>query len=243
MKPTELYRETFRQGVLQGTVIGGPLDAAEELRRSRFFIKTMEQYIASSERTEVKQLEAEAQALSDEVKDEFWQWNYPIHWQDIFGVRIRSAFCAQLCSQVEAALGDIAHRIQVIERCSALGKNKKFKKGSTLDKHKRYFTQYAKFDGPEDELWLRMGFVFRIRNAHVHNQGYAGDIDRDNAFGHFLSSLPQISTQNNFIELKAGSCIALLEITERFNNALLEEYEVYRQRALTLERLPHVPQT
>ncbi len=199
----------------------------------------MEQYIASSETAEVKRLEAQAQALSNEAKDEFWQWNYPIHWQDIFGVRIRSAFCAQLCSQVEATLGDIAHRVQVIERCGVAVKNIK---GSTLERHKLYLIAFAKFESPKTELWKEMGFVFRIRNIHVHQQGYGGEIAQDKAFSQFLSSLPEVSTQNNFIELKAGSCIALLEITERFHIALLAEYEAYRQRASTLERLSHAQQ-
>jgi len=233
MEPTEQHREMFRQEILQGMGIIGPLNASEELKRSRFFIETMEQFIASSETAEIKQLEAEAQSLSEDAKDEFWQWNYPIHWQDIFGVRIRSAFCAQLCSQVEATQGDIAHHVQVIERCAIEVKNIK---GSTLEQHKLYLTAFAKFEGPLAELWTEMGFVFRIRNVHIHQQGYAGEIAQDKAFSQFLSSLSEVSTQNNFIELKAGSCIALLEITERFHSALIAEYEAYRQRALALEQ-------
>ena len=86
-----------------------------------------------------------------------------------------------------------------------------------------------------------MGFVFRIRNVHVHQQGYAGDLDSDRGFSQFLARLPDVSTQNNFIELKSGCCIALLGITERFQDALLKEYEAYRQRAQTLERLSGPP--
>lgn len=239
MNPTELHREGLRRSVLYGTGIIGPLDASEELKRSRFFIETMERYIASSETTEVKQLEARAHALSEEAKDEFWQWHYPIHWQDIFGVRIRSAFCSQLCSQVEATLGDIAHRVQVIERCAVGVKNIK---GSTLEQHKLYLTAFAKFEGPAAELWKEIGFVFRIRNAHIHQQGYDGEIAKEKAFSQFLASLPKVSMQNDFIELKAGSCIAFLEITERFHNALVAEYEAYRQRALAVERLSRASQ-
>jgi hypothetical protein len=234
MKPTALHRKMFRLQVLDGTGITGPLDAFEELKRSRFFIETMEEFISSSETAEVKELEARVQALSDDAKDEFWQWHYPIHWQDIFGVRVRSAFCALLCSQVEATLCDIARRVNVIERSAIQVKNLK---GSTLEQHKLYLEAFAKFDGPSPELWKEMGFVFRVRNSHVHQQGYAGEIADDRGFAQFLASLPDVATQNNFIELKAGSCIALLEIAERFHAALLSEYEAYRQRAQALERL------
>lgn len=233
MKPSELHREMFRLEVLNGTGIVGPLNAFEELKRSRFFIETMEQFISSSETSEVKALEVQAQALSEDAKDEFWQWHYPIHWQDIFGVRIRSAFCAQLCSQVEATLGDMAHRVHVIERSAINVKNLK---GSTLEQHKLYLEAFAKFENPKPELWKEMAYVFHIRNAHVHQQGFSGEIENNKDFSHFLASLPNVGIQNNFIELKSGSCLALLNIAERFQDALLKEYEAYRQRVRALER-------
>ena len=211
---------------------------SEELRRSWFFIETMEQFIASSETAEVKQLEVQTQSMSADAKDEFWQWNYPIHWQDIFGVRIRSAFCAQLCSQAEATQGDIAHRVHVIERSAIQVKNLK---GSTLEQHRMFLDFIAKFEGPSPELWKEMGYVFRVRNVHIHQQGYAGEIADDKGFSSFLSALPGVGTENNFIELKAGSCVALLEITERFHDALLKEFEAYRGRAIVLERLACAP--
>lgn len=183
---------------------------------------------------------AQTQALSPEAKDEFWQWNFPIHWQDIFGVRIRSAFCIQLCSQVEATLGDIAHRIEVIEGCPAIGKinKKEFKMGSTLDKHKRYFTKYAEFKSLDEDLWEKMGFVFRIRNAHIHFQGFDLKVDDDNKFRQFLTILPSVGVEYNFIELKAGACKAFMEIVEFFHEELIKEYEIYRKTRLASFQRP-----
>ena len=240
MTATDLHREMFRRDFLYGSGLHGPLYATEELKRARFFIETMEEFIDSSEDAELEELEAKAAPLSEDAKDEFWQWNFPIHWQDIFGVRIRSAFCAQLCSHVEATLGDIAHRIQVIERSAIKVRDIK---GSTLEHHKLYLVTFGKFVGPTSDLWKRMGFVFRIRNAHIHQQGYGGEIAKDNEFSKFLASLPNVGTENNFIELKAGSCLALLEITKEFHDALLKEYEAYRHRALAVERPTRAPET
>jgi hypothetical protein len=234
MNPNAAFREAYRQQVLYNRGIIGPMNGKEELRRSRFFIETMEEFIRGSETAEVKELEAKARGLSDEAKDEFWQWHYPIHWEDIFGVRIRSAFCAQLCSQIEATLGDIAHRVEVIERCEV---ELKHLKGTALEGAKRYFSAFGKFDGPPDALWEQMGFVFRIRNVHVHQQGYASDLSKQTQFAAFLAGLPNVSTQNDFIELKEGSCAALLEMADRFHDAVLSEYESYRQRAVALEKV------
>ena len=234
MKPTEQHREMFRREILHGNGFIGPLHATEELKRARFFLETMEKFVETSENAEVKQLEVHAQELSEEAKDEFWQWHYPIHWQDIFGVRIRSAFCSQLCSHIEATLGDIAHRIQVIERCQV---ELRHIKGSTLEQCRLYFAAFARFDGPPPDLWKRMANLFRIRNVHVHQQGYAGDLTKDKDFASFLADLPEVGTQNDFIELRAGSCFALLAIAEEFHESLLDEYEAYRLRAITLETL------
>ena len=238
MDTTDLSHEIFRRHILCETGLHGPLYANDEMKRSRFFIATVENFIAASETAEVNELEAQAAPLSMEANDEFWQWNYPIHWQDIFGVRIRSAFCAQLCSHIEATLGDIAHRVQVIERCPIKVRDIK---GSTLEQHKLYMATFAKFVGPAPELWKKMSYVFRIRNAHIHQQGFDADIAKNSEFAQFLASLPDVGTDNNFIELRAGSCPALLEIAEEFHDALLKEYEAYRQLASTTEHISSIP--
>jgi len=240
MNLTELHREMFRRSILEGSGLAGPLCATDGLQRSRFFIETMEQFIDSSETDEVKALEANITSLSEEAKDEFWQWNYPIHWQDIFGVRIRSAFVAQLCSHIEATLGDIANRVRVIERCAIEVRQIK---GSTLEQHKLYLNTFAKFDGPLPEIWKKMTYVFRIRNIHIHQQGHGGEIAGDKEFSAFLASLPNVSIENNFIELKAGSCTAILKIAEEFHGAIAKEFEAYRHRALAIERLSRAPET
>ena len=231
---TAAFAEHFRREILHGRGILGPSDATEELKRSRFFIETMEQFVSSSESKEVKALELEAKDLSPEAKDEFWQWHYPIHWEDIFGVRIRSAFVAQLCSHIEALVGDIAHRVQVIERSKVLLKNIK---GTALEQAQLYFTAFGRFEGPEPPLWSKMTDVFRIRNIHVHEQGYARELPDDKRFAAFLQSLPNVRTEHNFVELRAGSCSAILDIALEFQTAVLAEYEAYRARAVALERM------
>ncbi len=231
----KIRNKTYRQHILEGTGIVGSLDTSDWLNRSRFFIDTMEKFIETSETEEVKHFEKLAGSLSDQEKDEFWQWNYPIHWQDIFGVRIRSAFCIQLCSQVESTLGDIAHRIQFIKSCPPIGKKKKFKQGSMLERHKRYFNEYAQFVGPVEEIWEKMGFVFRIRNAHIHFQGFDVKMDDDdsNKFRQFLSSQSDIGVEHNFTELKEGSCGPLIKIAECFYKDIVKEYENYRIKILS----------
>lgn len=227
-------RDLYRTEILSGRGMYGPMLGSDELARSRFFISTLEEFIVSSEQREVDNLSKGIESMSAEAKDEYWQWHYPIHWQDIFGVRIRSSFILQLCSHTEALLGDIAHRIQVIERCNIKLTELK---GATLEQARKYYSQFGKFESPSADLWERMIFVFRIRNIHTHQQGFAGDRKGQERFFDFVGALPAVRIENSFMELQAGSCSKILEITEEFHAALLAEYEAYRLRSAAIERL------
>ena len=233
MKPkTALQQDLLRRATLERTGFMGPLFGSDEFFRARFFIEKMESYIESSEAAEVTELETRTVALSDDEKQDFWSWNYPIHWEDIFGTRIRSALCIQICSHVEAVLGDVAHRVKVIERCGA---PKRPDSGSMLEKHLAFLTTKANFGQPSALQWERMGYISKIRNIFVHSQGHNNKYSEDLKFTQFLSHLPHVGLEHDFIELKAGSCTAILEIAEQFCKSLRDEYEAYRKRSLALE--------
>ena len=234
MKNSNSYRNYFLKDYLYETGFFGSFDTLNELERSKFFIEELENFISSSETDEINQLSKGTEFFSKEQKDEFWQNYYPVHWQEIFGVRIRSSFCIQLCSLVEATLSDIANRIHIIENCKQLNKINKprYKKGTTLDKYKLYYSENANLDRFNNKLWQNMGYLFRIRNAHIHFQGFDYKIEEDNDFFNFLSLIPSISFLNSFIDLKNGSCDLFLEITDNFLNDLLDNYSLYRIKKL-----------
>ena len=211
----EHFKEGLRKSYIEGTGFLGPLYLMDELERARVFIQTMEDFISSSESAEVKELEAKITALSDEDKSEFWQWNYPIHWQDIFAVRIRSSFVLQICSHIEALLGDVAHRVQIIERCSISVQKIK---GSTLEQHRLYLEEFGGFETPLSDVWEKMGFVFRIRNAHVHKQGHDWGISSDKKFAEFMSCNRQAATHRAGTETGSGCLIHDLSRSTVINN-------------------------
>jgi hypothetical protein len=224
------YRDFFLNDYLYETGFFGSFDTLNELERSKFFIIEIEQYVSSSESAELKQLSKGTEHFTKEQKDEFWQIYYPVHWQEIFGVRIRSSFCVQLCSLVEATLSDVANRIHIIENCPQFNKMNKprFKRGTTLDKYKLYFREKANLNRLDDQLWINMSYIFRIRNAHIHFQGFDHKLEEDNDFKNFLSSIPGIRFLNSFIDLRQGACEAFLDISHEFLTDLLENYSSYR---------------
>lgn len=165
----------------------------------------------------------------------FWQNNYPVHWEENFGTRTRSAFCIQLCSHVESVLVDIAERVRIIERCAGI---KVKKNAPAIWQYKAYFESAAKFLGPPARLWEQTNFVSLIRNAFVHNHGCSNKIGKVSEFDSFLANLPQVDVHGDLIDMKASSCTALLDIAERFHTALLEEYKKYQRRTQALEPPP-----
>jgi hypothetical protein len=224
--------ERRRQMYLYSKGFMTPLMVNEEFRQAGFFIKTMEDFIEASTAAEVEKLQAEANALNSDDVDEFWSWNFPVHWEEVIGARIRSAFCTQVCSQVEATLGKICELVRVLERCPLTIKD--VKSGAVLEQHRKYLSKVGKFNSPRPTLWDEMSHVFRLRNILIHEEGYVG-ADRDRNLINFLSSLPNIRIQSGFVELQSGSCPALLDIAKRFSDALFAEYDVLIRRLRAAE--------
>lgn len=233
MATSHLRQEQFRRAILHSNGLGmSPLVQGDEFSRSRMYIDTMEKFIVESTYLEATSLEPQTLLLSDEEKDFFWQNSYPVHWEEIFGVRTRSAFCIQLYSHIEAIVADVAQRIEIIGRCSAITLSRET---SLIKNHRAYFMAQAQFEGPSEEQWQQMTFLGHIRNAYVHNQGHSKKLTGNSDFDSFIESLPHVSLHGNFIDLKAGACTALLDIAERFYLALYKEYQKYQSIMRALE--------
>jgi hypothetical protein len=230
--PASLDPERVRNALLHSKTYAQPFMVSEELRQSGFFITKMEEFISHSEKDEVDALHAQSASMTDDEKDEFWQNNYPVHWDEIFGIRIRSAFCTRLCSQVESTLSSVAGLVQTLSRSPLGVKNVK---GSTLEQHRLYLETFGSFVGPSETLWKEIGYLFRIRNVHVHEQGYFLKFANDKEFVAFLNQLPNVRTRSDYVELQAGACPAFLSIAERFQTALFSEYQALRERLIAFE--------
>ncbi len=59
-------------------------------------------------------------------------------------------------------------------------------------------------------------------------------MDNDTEFRQFLTALPNVGIEHNFIELKSGVCEALMEIVECFHEEIIKKYEAYREKRLAL---------
>lgn len=235
-------RESYRLYILrQDGMSMTPMFRLDEMDRMRSYITTMEQFFDDSLQDDLNRFEPQMAPLSDEEKDEFLQYNYPVHWEDNFGITTRAAFCIMLCSHVEAALNDIAKRVQVIQRCGEMNKKNKSSatqaRLSTVMSYKLYFEQRANFSGPPTEDWERMDFIYWIRNAFVHNDSTSNKIGKHPEFVEFLAQLAHVDVHGDYIVLRSGSGTEMLDIAQKFLESLRGEYRNFQSRILAGEAL------
>jgi hypothetical protein len=206
----------------------------EELKKTDFFLRTVEDFVASSERDEVAELEKSIEGLSPEQRDEYWQWHYPIHWQEIFSNRLRASFIMQLCSFVEGELNEICQRVEVISQAPIEVGDLK---GSTLSRPKKYLMAFARLDKPGEESWQLLERIFDVRNVMVHESGFAGAYRNHKKIVELASVAPGLSLRNDHIEVKRTFCEYGLKAVSEFCGQLHEAYEAFRATNQTLARL------
>lgn len=226
----------FKKDYLTGGGFAGPFinSYREELKKTKFFLDTMETFIEESEKDEVSELEKGIENLSGAEKDEYWQWHYPIHWQEVFSNRIRSSFILQLCTFVEGELKEICNRVMAIGDVPIKVNELK---GSTLTRPKKYFEAFANFEKPSSENWRSMEFVFDIRNVMIHEAGFAGNYRNYNRIQQYAKDLQGISFEYDCIEIEKVFCEYCLKEIEKFCVELHEAYEAFRVTKLTLYNL------
>lgn len=226
--------EWLRTDFLSGDGMFGPFLSLDEISKSKMFIETMEDFIKSSEDEEVASLSRRICHLSAEQRDEYWQDNYPVHWQEIFATRIRSTFVIQLCSSVEGQIDEVCRRIEMIARVPLKLSNLN---GSILEKGRRYMEAFGSFTAPSDADWKVIERIFQVRNVFVHERGFIGKYQHENKIIEFAKFVPGLKLQNSFIELELGFCEHCVVATAIFVECLRESYEAFRSQRQLLEKL------
>lgn len=186
--------------------------------------------MTDSENEEVNALEKCIETLTAEQKDEYWQWHYPIHWQEIFSNRLRASFVMQLCSFVEGELNEISKRVEVISN-APIGVSDL--RGSTLSKPKKFLQAFGGFEGPPEEMWTVLERIFDVRNVMVHAAGFSGAYRDHKKIVEFAAKVPGLTLQNEHLQANRFFCEFCLETVTVFCRLLHEQYESFRKAAET----------
>lgn len=233
--PNDL-KERIRKDYISGGGIFGQFiyPYAEEIKKSKFFLDTMEEFVISSERREIDAQKERTNDLTPEQLDEYWQWHYPVHWQEIFANRIRTSFIMQICSFVEGELNEIAERVRVISGAPIKLRDLT---GSTLSKPKKFIEAFGRFTTPEAGSWEIMERIFDVRNVMVHEAGYSGGYRSHKEIVKFASFVTGLSFSNDHIKVEREFCDYCLNAASDFVTSLHSAYDSFRATASALENM------
>lgn len=230
------FKNRIRKDYISGGGIFGKFiyPYAEEIKKSKFFLDTMEEFIISSEQHEIDTHKNRTNDLTPEQLDEYWQWHYPVHWQEIFSNRIRASFIMQICSFVEGELNEIAERVGVISDAPIKLRDLT---GSTLSKPKKFIESFGRFTSPGADSWEIMERIFDVRNVMVHEAGYSKGYRNHKRIVEFSKSVPGLSFINDHIQVEREFCDYSLNSASDFITSLHGAYESFRLTASALENM------
>ena len=74
---------------------------------ARFYFDTLVGFIESQEKKSVQHLKQVAGHVPESLKAEFWEYNYPYHWRDVFEENLKTSFIISYFSILEFYLKSI----------------------------------------------------------------------------------------------------------------------------------------
>lgn len=189
----------------------------------------MEQFIENQEMAEITNLENAIKGLTDQQKSEFWLWNYPVYWDEIFYNNFRKSSFITLISFFESILNIVCRYVEIINWYQ---KRRSEYKGSILKRSRKFLKNHGEFLKPKEELWDKMTSIYQIRNAFVHNEsdffnkGHLKKVVEENSF---------LSVNQEIVKIEKGFCFFCLDIIELFLKDLLDEIHNLCERVKELE--------
>jgi hypothetical protein len=189
----------------------------EEIKGMRFYLQTMEDFIEKERKREIDELEQKAKDLTEEQQSDFWSWNYPLHWEEIFESRLRSSFLISLISFLEIQLNHVCSDVAVIVR-SALSISDI--KGSIIERSKKFLQNFGNFNNFSSDEWKMLTDIYYIRNVVVHANGIIPNSQKTENLFKFINKQPAISESNGFVEIGRDFCFFCLDYIDAFLNSL-----------------------
>lgn len=218
----EHYREYL---VSEGCIF--TQDFAEEgIKELRVYFEILENLITDAESRELDRLAHRADKLPASQQGEFWTWNHPVHWDEIFRTCLRSSFVTLVFAFLEDYLRILCDCSRIIARASIGWKDLK---GSTWQRARMFLHRLVGFSQPADELWDRTEKLYKIRNILVHRGGRVEKQEKD--VRTFIEKRDGIEIdQYGTLEVGSEFCIGVVDTVEELVQALQAELKALCQR-------------
>lgn len=237
MKIDDYRLEVFRDELIQSSYEYpyGIYSLSEKISDFRFYLETLEKFIVSRKRSGIEQLEKQAQNLPKAQRSKFWDQYYLVHWDEIFGNRIRSSFLISLVSFAETGLNQICRDTAVIVRSEIKSNDLR---GSIFERSKKFLGSFGKFTKPSEPEWKLITQIYDIRNVLVHNNGSIFSPQhkkQSRQLSQFVNGQSGLSQTHDFIEIEKEFCLFCLEKIESFLQRLREEVKDLCERVKHFE--------
>lgn len=173
----------------------------EAVRNLDGYHKIVGELLNEAETREIEELKGRAAKLPEGRRGFFWQWNYPVHWGEVFIYHFRLSFAIWAMAVAEHHLSWVCEDAKVVTPLP-LGW-KELRSRSRLKEAERFLVKCAGFNAPDEKLWESMRKAYRIRNVVAHGGGYVFDQKEE-------GSSPTIAS-------KSGPCLAGLRFFRETN--------------------------
>ena len=235
--PPDHIQDAFRDHLIRhGGATGlARLGYTEEVNRFKFYLDTLENFISQQESDEIVALEADAAHLTDDARDEFWSWYYPVHWDEIFRTNLRSSFLVSLVSMIESQLSEVCRDVEVIARTPIQAGDLK---GSLLERTHLFLEKFGAFQQPTAEVWAKFSRIYDIRNVFVHHAGFLPAYNHENRTRQFIEGGKMITETNGTLTIKREFCVDALRVAQELLDAIAGELSALCSRVQMFEGLP-----
>jgi len=236
LDPPDYVRNAFREYLVQhgGTTALAGTSHAEEIKRFKFYLDTLEGFINQQESEEIAALEAGAAHLTDDARGEFWSWYFPVHWDEIFRTNLRSSFLISLVSMTESKMSEVSRYVEIIARTPIQAAHLK---GSLLERTQLFLEKFGAFQQPTAEVWAKFSRIYDIRNVFVHHAGFLSAYNHEKRARQFIQDGNMIAETNGALTLSRDFCTYALEIASELLDAIASELSALCSRVQAFEGL------
>ena len=187
-----------------------------------FYIRTLEQLVDERESEDVARLRERFVALMPGLQAEFWEWNYPIHWDDVVRSQLRFSFVVTLVSFAELEAKSMARQVEYMTgsrlRPSDL-------RGGDLDRYRKYLEVVGGFSCDSDEVWSSLLQVRDVRNCIVHADGRLWETSKADRLRSLSGVLPGFALSTETVELGPEFPVYALRVVREFTSWLYRAAE------------------
>jgi hypothetical protein len=182
------------------------------LKKAKFYLDTLEVFIEKEKAAELESLSKSALRIPESKRGDFWAWNYPIHWEDIFEEQLRRSFLVSLTSFLENHLKTICWEVAIIKK---INEDPRTWREKVYKKSRRLLQKIC--SKTKDREWKFVSNLYELRNVFVHFGGQIEALknkERKINIYNFIKSQPYLSESHGFIKLKKEFSFKALSMAE-----------------------------